>query len=509
MSKHILHLQNLKVVYNQNENFVPVIKDFSIELKKGEVVALLGESGAGKSTIGKALTGLLPPSAQVGSGTLNLYPGLSFQLSSKKEDWKFIRGRKIAMLFQDAQLALNPVLKIKDNFKELLLYHGLVPEQDIFTFSSKLLSKLHFSDPVRVLESYPFQISGGMCQRVCLALALCLEPHLLIADEPTSALDDDCQKEVLDVIKQMNQELGLTVLLITHDIEVAHALADRVVVLHKGAIEEEGPARTVLSTPKSSYTNRLLSSRFVKSRHKSTKLEPSTEPILDIIKLEKSYSKSQPVIKDVNLSVYRKEIVGITGPSGCGKSTLAKCITGLETPHGGNILYRGKEITGLKGKQKREICKHIQLVFQDARACLHPARTALQLVQEPLHYLNIGLKRECSIKAKIYLEHVGIRDDTQLRRPPQLSTGQCQRIALARALVLEPEILICDEAVSALDTHIQVQILELLHHLHYQLDISIIMISHNKKILESFCDRVAIMNNGAIKEYMNSNYSIK
>lgn len=495
-SETILQVKNLQVAYKQNRRSINVLDDLSFDLKKGEILSLLGESGSGKSTIAKAITGLLPPSAHIGGGTLHIGSTIVAHLTGKTIAWNQIRGRQIAMIFQDAQLALNPVLTIKEHFKETLLFHHIASVAEVIPVSTKLLSMLNFTDGQSILDYYPFQLSGGMCQRICLALSLCLNPTVLIADELTSALDTVSQKEVLDLLKRVQKELGLTVLLITHDIAVANAISNRVIVLNKGVIEEEGDTKTVFSKPQATYTRQLLSSRSIMAKPSRDIVLPNSEPILGIIQLEKKFYQKKHVLCDVNLALHKKEVLGILGQSGCGKSTLARCIIGLEHPSQGRILYHGTDISTLQGNQKREICKHIQLVFQDARASLNPRHTALQLVQEPLCYLHIAQKKEREAMAHFYLDEVGICDDAQQRRPPQLSTGQCQRIAIARALVLKPEILICDEAVSALDMSVQSQILTLLHRLHKQFGFSILMISHDIRVLRSFCHRIAVMKDG-------------
>lgn len=497
----ILQLNKLQVTYKHNQQSINILNNLTFDLRKGVILALLGESGSGKSTIAKAITGLLPPSAHIGGGTLQIGSSKTVALSGKSVQWEQIRGRRIAMLFQDARQALNPVLKIKENFKESLLFHRLAAPNEVASISTQLLSMLGFKDASSILEWYPFQLSGGMCQRICLALALCLKPAVLVADEPTSALDTVSQKEVLDLLQRLQEELGLTVLLITHDIAVANAISNRVIVLNKGVIEEEGYTRSVLSKPHAAYTRQLLVSRsqIVRSS-RERELKQHNEPLLEIIQLEKTFNRTKHVLQDVNLTLNQKEILGILGQSGCGKSTLAKCMIGLESPSGGRVLYRGTDISRLQGQQKREICKQIQLIFQDARASLNPGRNALQLVQEPLQYLHIGSHKERKAMAAFYLNEVGIVGDTQIRRPPQLSTGQCQRIAIARALVVKPEILICDEAVSALDMRVQAQILALLQRLHTQFGFSILMISHDIRVLRSFCDHIAVMNNGSFSE---------
>ncbi|WP_159883280.1 nickel ABC transporter ATP-binding protein NikE [Paenibacillus puerhi] len=499
----MLRVRSLQVSYKQNQQSIPILKNLSFELRKGEVLAVLGESGSGKSTMAKAVTGLLPPSAIVGGGSLEVGSLRIGDLSDSGIPWKQVRGRRIAMLFQDARLALNPVLRIQDHFRESLLYHRLASADEVLSVSARLLSLLGFADAPAILSSYPFQLSGGMCQRVCLALALSLKPSVLIADEPTSALDTVSQREVLDCLERMQRELGLTVLLITHDIAVARAVSHRVMVLRRGVIEEEGDTRSVLSRPRTAYTRRLLAARAQLARpSRDRKMPPlsASGPLLEVIGLNKSFHPSKPILQDIHLALNPKEIVGILGQSGCGKSTLARCIAGLESPGGGRVLIRGNEISGLKGRARRDICKRIQLVFQEARASLNPGRTALQLVQEPLHYLHIGTRREREAMARLYLHEVGITGDALSRRPPQLSTGQCQRIAIARALVLKPEILICDEAVSALDMNVQAHILALLQRLHKQYGFSMIMISHDIRVLRSFCHRIAVMNEGSFCE---------
>jgi peptide/nickel transport system ATP-binding protein len=338
-----------------------------------------------------------------------------------------------------------------------------------------------------------------MCQRVCIALTLCLQPDILIADEPSSALDVISQKDVLNALKSIQEKLNLTVLLITHDMAVAQAVSERIIILEDGKIAEEGITAQVLSQPKSPYTRMLIQAWNLPQEENSVQANHE-DAILQVDRLYKTYQRNVKVLNDLNITIGKREIVGILGQSGCGKSTLAKCIAGLEKPSYGTIKFRGRDITNLKGKAGREICRHIQIVFQDARASLNPGRNALQLVQEPLNYLHIGAKNDRMEKAHFYLEQVGIDSETRNRRPPQLSTGQCQRIAIARALILEPEVLICDEAVSSLDMKVRIQILELLKELHGKFGFSIIMISHDIRVLRSFCQVAAVMKDGCFCE---------
>ncbi|WP_281890487.1 ABC transporter ATP-binding protein [Paenibacillus sp. YYML68] len=501
-SEPLMQVDDLHVTYRQGvKHAVKVLDGVSFGLRKGEITALVGESGSGKSTMARALMGLLPPSARVEGGSLRIGAEFKADLSRSNIAWSAVRGRKLGMLFQDARQALNPMLTIGDHFKESLLYHRIATADQVATIAVSFLNRLNFTDGRSLLNRYPFELSGGMCQRICLALTLCLEPKVLIADEPTSALDTVSQKEVLDVLKRLQAELGLTVLLITHDIAVAHAVSQRVIVLNRGSIEEEGDTRAVFLAPRAAYTKQLLASRSPIT--KATRARRSTtsggEPVLEAFELCKTFPSGR-VLNDVQFTLGQGEILGILGESGSGKSTLARCITGLELPDRGILKYRGTNIAGLKGRARRELARHIQLVFQDARASLHPGRTALQLVQEPLDYMRIGQRKEREMMAAYYLHEVGISVEAQRRRPPELSTGQCQRVAIARALVSGPDVLICDEAVSALDMSVQAQILRLLQRLHKQFDFSILMISHDIRVLRSFCHQIAVMEQGSISE---------
>jgi len=496
----VMAVQDLQVAYYDNGHYSTVLNKLSFTIERGEIVALLGESGSGKSTIAKAVMGLLPPSVRIDSGTLLLNDSEIMPLATGIE-WGRIRGRRIGMLFQDARLALNPLMKIKAQFIESLTYHKLASARQAVEIGAELLEKLGFSQPRKVLESYPFELSGGMCQRVCLALAVSLQPDLLIADEPTSALDTVSQMEVLDLLANLQRVLDLSILFITHDLAVASAISNRVIVLNKGVIEEEGATDSVLSQPTTSYTHSLLTARerlTVTSASENQGALSASAPLLEVKGLSKAFA--QPVLHKVDFALHEKEIVGVLGQSGCGKSTLVRCIAGLEQPDEGVIMYGGEEISRLKGKRRREYCQRLQLIFQDARASLNARRTALQLVQEPLNYFKLGLREDRMRTAKMYLNEVGITGELQQRLPAQLSTGQCQRIAIARALVLSPKVLLCDEVVSALDMSVQSQIIELLQRLHKKFGFSIVMISHDIRVLRAFCHKIAVMQEGSFCE---------
>ncbi len=503
--KSALSVEQLKVSYVQNKKQLSVLDGISFALEKGEILALLGESGSGKSTCGKSLMGVLPPSAKVNSGTVRFGNGDYVDISDNHINWKTIRGTRIGMIYQDAQLALNPVKTIRVHFEETLRNKPFPSKEAMEKVCCDMLRLLNFDDPERVLNAYPFELSGGMCQRVYIAMILSLEPEVLIADEPTSALDTVSQKEVLQLLRDTQKKLGLSIVLITHDIGVVHEICDRVIVLSEGRIVEQGAVQDVLMHPKERYTKQLIEARNLPVF--SLPCSKCKEPLLRIECIKKAFQKGNKcknVLNQVDLLVHKGETVGILGFSGCGKSTLAKCVTGLELPDQGKIMYNGQDISMLRGKKRQSICKSLQIVFQDARASLNPRRPTLELVQEPLKYLKIGTRKERKEKALFYLKSVGIDGDTLYRCPPQLSTGQCQRIAIARALVVEPELLICDEAVSALDMILQKQILDLLLNLQKSIGFAYIMISHDARVIRHSCERVAIMNNGVFVDMVST-----
>lgn len=499
--KELLSMESLRVSYLLKSGRRQVLDDVSFSIKENECLTILGESGSGKSTIAKTLIGLLPPSAKIENGFLNLHDHTRFDLSTGNRLIRTIRGRKIAMVFQDARLSLNPSMKIFAHFQETMLYHKLMDKERIYKAVSNILHQLDMADVSRVLESYPSQLSGGMCQRISIALAICLRPQILVADEPTSALDVVSQSETLELLGEVKKRFHLGLLFITHDLAVANKISDKIAILKDGRIVETGIAKCVLMEPKHDYTKSLIESRIL-IKHKETvsALSSGKEvPLISVRGLRKSFNGKTNVLFNINLDIDVGEIVGLLGKSGCGKSTLSRCILGLCDYEGGEIFYCGVNINGVN---KREKAKHIQMVFQDARDSLNPRYGAIELVMEPLKYMKLakGLRRD---RAKRFLCMVGINADEQTYRPPQLSTGQCQRIAIARSLIVEPELLVCDEAVSALDMAIQKQILELLYSLQKKLHFTILMISHDIRVLANYCHKITVMENGEISDTLD------
>ncbi|PIE54451.1 MAG: glutathione ABC transporter ATP-binding protein [Dethiosulfovibrio peptidovorans] len=497
----VMRLKNLHVRYGGS--MTPAVQDLSFSLNRGECLSIIGQSGSGKSTVLKAITGLLPPSAQV-RGLLHI-GGKTLDLSGKAAPWLKIRGTAIGHIFQDAQQALNPMKTVRSHFKETLLFHGICSESETDDVAQQYLAHMNFTNTEKVLRAHSFELSGGMAQRVCIALSLCLRPRVLIADEVTSALDIVSQMEVLRLLEKTRKKLGSAILFITHDIRAARLAADSLLVLDDGEVQDRGRLDDILASARSPYTKELLGKGAI-FPHVTTRPPGGDEPpLLRIEKLEKTYpGQKKPALKGFSLSVQTGEIVGILGESGCGKSTLARCIVGLERCESGSILLDGMEIQGKRAKDRRELKRAIQLVFQDGRGCLNPRRKATDLAGEPLGYLKLCQRSAIAPAAQRFLIEAGIPAELHDRRPPELSTGQCQRVAIARAISVQPKLLICDEAVSALDVGTRNHILELLLDIHIRKGISILMISHDLGVLKNVCHRIAVMKDGLLCDILTT-----
>ena len=499
MEREVLRVRDLWVYHRSDDGKTATLKGVDFSLAAGECLSVLGESGAGKSTLARVMTGLLPPSARV-LGRMRL-DGTEIDLSSGGTDWPGIRGSRIGLVLQDAQQALNPMRKVGAQFRETLLFHQAVPRDEVLPTARSILEFLNFGDADAVLDSYPFQLSGGMCQRVCLALALCLRPRVLIADEATSALDGVSRAEVIGLLGKTRERLGLSIVFITHDIAVACAAAEKLLVLEDGTVRDYGPVRSVLGGPRSAFTSGLVGAA---RRIPVPRAEAGVGPrpaVLEVENLSKSFGAGgDAVLCGLSLSVARGEIVGILGESGCGKSTLARCLVGLEEPDSGRILFEGESLSAWRERDRRGLTRGVQLIFQDGRACLNPGRRVLALAGEPLRYMKLCGKRERDAVAARSLTEAGIGEELFMRRPPELSTGQCQRVAIARALSAGPRLLICDEATSALDAATRNQVLEFLMEINGRDGISILLISHDVGILRRCCHRVVVMDGGRFVE---------
>jgi peptide/nickel transport system ATP-binding protein len=508
---HLLEVQGLAVEFHTAQGTVHAVRGVSWHMDAGEVLAILGESGSGKSVSAAAIMNLIdtPPGYVTGRA---LYRGKDL-LRLPAEARRRINGRQIAMIFQDTLAHLNPVYSVGWQIAETLRAHGQASPAAARARATALLERVGIPDPGRRADDYPHQFSGGQRQRVMIAMALALRPDVLIADEPTTALDVTVQAQILALLAELKAETGMGLLLITHDLGVVAEVADRVAVMHDGRIVETGPVRQIFHTPEHPYTRRLMAAipgRQASLRH--AERPARAEPLLRVQGLAKHYEvttglmrrKSGEVVRavdGVSFELAAGETLGLVGESGSGKSTLARTLLRLEQPTGGSAHYRGNEIFGLSPAELLRFRRQIQVVFQDPYASLNPRMTVAQIIAEPWTiHRDVLPKNQWPDRVGELLVQVGMRPEHARRYPHQFSGGQRQRIAIARALALQPEVIICDEAVSALDVSIQAQVIELLAQLRDMLRLAYIFIAHDLPVVRHFTDRVMVMFEGRIVE---------
>lgn len=502
----LLEVTGLRVSFGATD----VVQGMDFALGRGEIFGIVGESGSGKTVSCRALTGLLPDHASV-SGHMT-FGGGNYDLSDRSACAR-LRGNHISMIFQDPMSALDPLMRIR---RQLAL-RGAGDAQ-----AHRLLQQVGFPDPTAVLDRYPHQLSGGQCQRIVIACALISRPRLLIADEPTTALDVTIQAGILDLLRKTVRHAGMSMLFITHDLSVVSELCDRVLVMRHGRIEEVGRPREIFRHPRATYTHSLVAA-LPRPENKGKRLPaledlqcgssprplpraPSinrkSEPVLCFSNVRVSYGQPDGsrfrAVDDISLDVYENEILGIVGESGSGKSTLSRSAVGLVRPERGKIRIDGDLIDWAKATRADR--RRIQYIFQDPRSALDPSRRVLSQVRELLDVHGIGRESERDRIAANELCRAGLDSSLHLRKPGSLSGGQRQRVTIARALALEPRILICDEIVSALDVSVQARILNLLLEIRAQRNIAILFISHDLSVIQHICDRVVVMRAGKIVE---------
>lgn len=509
-----------------------VLKDIDLQLFPNEILGLVGESGSGKSVSSLAILGLLPKTAKL-SGAIH-YMGKNLAELSKKE-LRHIRGNEIAMIFQEPMSALNPALRCGPQVAEVLRIHKKQSERDAKKEVLHLFEQVKLPRVNEVYSSYPHQLSGGQMQRVMIAMALACKPKILIADEPTTALDVTVQKEIIELLKSLQQQNSMSVLFISHDLALVSEIADRVAVMFRGELLEVAQTKSLFKNPKHAYTKALLGSRpdldqrlkrlptvedLSAERFESEEIQPiqraakhkelyTQAPLLEIIDLKKTYfrkaalfgkPKAVEAVKGVNFTVFEGETLGLVGESGCGKSTLGKTIMQIEEATTGQIKFRGRDITHLNKAERKQLRKEIQIVFQDPFASLNPRITIGEAIAEPLavhHSYSAGKRKQEVLEL---LEAVGLDSTFYNRYPHQLSGGQRQRIGIARAIALKPKLLICDESVSALDISVQAQVLNLLNSLKEEYGFTYIFISHDLAVVKYMADQLVVMNSGLIEE---------
>lgn len=539
----LLSIKNLSIRFNNEGSQSAAVENISITLHRGKTLALVGESGSGKSVTAMAVLQLLPSNAIVEGNIAFSEDAVSQKnlAELRLKEINKIRGNKIGMIFQEPMTSLNPVLTCGQQVIESLVLHRKLSKKEATERTLSLFTQVELPDPPAMLNRYPHQLSGGQKQRVMIAIAMSCDPDLIIADEPTTALDVRVQKNILLLLKKLQEQNNIAILLITHDLGIVADVADEIAVLYKGNIVEQGNAATVLNQPEHNYTKALLACRpasnakgkrlavlsdFIETGNEKIKGEQVQHPVpnesntpvatgsnhivLSVQQLNVRYGakknmlgrivKWQEAVKDVSFNVQQNEIVGLVGESGCGKTTLAKTILQLIHPTSGKILLNGKDLSELSSSQLRMERKDLQIVFQDPFGSLNPRITIGDAIMEAMQVHQLYNRQERKEKIISLLESVQLQADHYKRYPHQFSGGQRQRICLARALALHPSFILFDESVSALDVSVQAQVLNLINELKSSFHFTALFISHDLSVVHYICDRIMVMKSGKIVE---------
>lgn len=492
----LLKVEDLVVSYQTARGQVAAVNGVSLEVHAGQITAIVGESGSGKSTTAQAAIGLLSGNAEIDAGQIHLQ-GQSL-VGLKEKQWREIRGTRIGLIPQDPNNSLNPVKTIGNSVGEGLAIHRLGTAEQRKNRVIELLTQVGIDQPEKRYDQYPHELSGGMKQRALIAAAIALEPDLIIADEPTSALDVTVQKVILDLLDEMRRELGIGILFITHDLAVAGDRADHIVVMQRGEVREAGYAASVLTNPRHEYSRQLLAdapSLATAVTFQRAALDPATEPLLTVDKVRQEFGDFVAV-DDVSFTVAPGTTHAIVGESGSGKTTVGRSIAAFNQPTAGEIHLGETDIVNLNPRQRRELRRDVQLVYQNPYSSLNPRQSIGATIGEPLRNFTDRSKADITRQVERYLDLVALDSQMTNRRPAELSGGQRQRVAIARALILEPELVVLDEAVSALDVTVQAQILRLLDELQRELGLTYVFISHDLSVVRQISDTVSVMSHG-------------
>ena len=531
----ILIIKNLHVAFKTESGLNEVLCGISYNLYSDEILGIVGESGSGKSVASLAIMGLLPLKSGVTTLGEVMFNAENLIDCSQKQ-LESIRGKKIAMIFQEPMSALNPSICCGKQVEEILLQHTNITTKEANKEVVRLFNAVKLPEPKKTYKKYPHEISGGQLQRVMIAMAIACKPEILIADEPTTALDVTVQKEIIALLKTLQKEFKMSVIFISHDLALVSEIADRVLVMYKGAIVEKGDTKSVFKNPQKEYTKALIGARpRLKSRlkklptisdflsgiipkaliTKTARKEKhkniySSAPLLEVINLEKTYySKASffgiktalKAVDNVSFKVYSGETLGLVGESGCGKSTLGKAILQLDKATAGTLKYKGDDVTNLSKKALRTLRKEIQIIFQDPYASLNPRLTVGMAIMEPMKVHGLfSSDNERKAKTIEVLEKVGLEAAHFDRYPHEFSGGQRQRVGIARTIAVQPKLIICDESVSALDISVQAQVLNLLNTLKEDYGFTYIFISHDLSVVKFMSDQLMVMNKGKIEE---------
>lgn len=503
MNKPVLDIQNLVV----NVGETTLIDRISFQIQPGEIFALVGESGSGKSLTSLAVMRLLPDALSITAGNIHLHQQSLLTLSEAQ--MQKVRGKSIAMIFQEPMTSLNPVMRVGDQVAEVLRVHLGLSSKQARERVIALFDEVGIPEPAERINWYPHQLSGGQKQRVMIAMALACEPDLLIADEPTTALDVTIQAQVLKLLKKLRDERGLSILFITHDMGVVAQMADRIAVMQKGKIVETAPSEDFFANPTHPYTQQLLADALPQRHFKAVQ---TNETLLHLRGLKVHFPIKKGLLQrtvgyvkavdGIDLEIRRGETLALVGESGSGKSTIGQAILRLIDSTEGEIRYQDVDLAQLTERKIKPLRKKIQVIFQDPYSALNPRMTIGEIIREGMVSLNVGSQKKAEQDARIneLLTQVGLLPEHKLRYPHEFSGGQRQRIGIARALAVEPELIICDEPTSALDVTVRAQVLDLLNHLQQTYNLSLLFITHDLSIIPRIAHRVAVMSEGKIVE---------
>ncbi|VUD47417.1 Glutathione import ATP-binding protein GsiA [Thalassocella blandensis] len=506
----ILEVKNLSVSFYTRDGETQAVQDVSFSLEAGEILGIVGESGSGKSVTCYSMLGLVPmPPGKIVNGQA-LYHGQDL-LTMDEKSLRDIRGKKISMIFQDPMTSLNPYMRIGKQIMEAVQIHEKVSKKEARERAISALREVGIVDAEKRVDAYPHEFSGGMRQRVMIAMALATEPEILIADEPTTALDVTIQKQILDLLKSIQAKRDLTIIFITHDLAVIKSLANHVVVMQKGKIMEEGEAQQVFNQPQHDYTKKLLAAIPTTAKSFPSKVTESTPVLLDVHNLHTTFTKYSGIffkkieqevkaVNDISLSIKQGEILGLVGESGSGKSTFGRSIIRLIESQSGDVLLNGVDLTKLNAVELKTARRDFQMIFQDPYASLNPRMTVFDTLAEPLLTHKLATRQDVGHQVNQLMDDVGLERKHLRKYPHEFSGGQRQRIAIARALALKPKLIIADEPVSALDVTIQAQVLKLLLELTDKHNLTMLFISHDLSVVRFLCDRVAVMQHGVLVE---------
>jgi peptide/nickel transport system ATP-binding protein len=537
LKRPFLNITQLSIAFSQQEKTISAVKNLDLVLNEGDVMAIVGESGSGKSVSMLALLKLLNQNAQI-KGQANFFLHEEKQIDLIKaspSEIKAIRGKHIGMIFQEPMSSLNPSMRCGNQVAESFVLHENLTKGEAKKQTLALFEKVQLDNPDRIFNSYPHQISGGQKQRVMIAMALAAKPKLLICDEPTTALDVTVQHAILELLAQLKAEYQLSMIFISHDLNLVKKIANKVIVMKEGNMVESGTINEIFETPNAAYTKGLLACRptlntnthrlptvkdFIENTHIENRVKTesiiSEIPFFEINNLEVWFPNNTNIwgkttswtkaVDGVDFNIYQGESLGILGESGCGKTTLGRALLKLTPSTKGNILWKNKAFSSMSKADLKDFRKSVQMIFQDPYSSLNPMMRIGDAIVEPMIYYNLGQnKAEMQQKAIHLLEIVGLKPDHYRNYPHQLSGGQRQRVGIARALAVSPEFIVCDESVSALDVSVQAQVINLLLDLKEQFGLTYLFISHDMSLVKYFCDRIGVMNGGKFIETQKSN----